>query len=142
MPRAGDETWRRLLEWTAGQTPSERLAAQVLRGEGYQGIDPSHPLGGPDGGRDAVASKAGKRWIMAVYFPRGRESFGAIRKKFLDDLVAASKHKPDGLVFVTNQELTLSERSELSGAAGNVEVDIYHLERLASILDSPAYYGA
>lgn len=41
-----DETWHRLREWTSGQTPSERLAAQLLAEEGYSEIDPSHPLGG------------------------------------------------------------------------------------------------
>ena len=47
-----DETWHRLREWTSGQTPSERLAAQLLVASDYKDVDPSHPLGGPDGGRD------------------------------------------------------------------------------------------
>src|SRR5262249_21924019 len=128
--------------WTAGQAPSERLAVQVIRGEGYQGIDPSHPLGGPDGGRDAVALKDGKRWILAVHFPRGSQPFGAIRKKFQDDLKSASKHNPDGFVFVTNQDLNLSERSNLADSASGLAVDVYHLERVASLLDSPKNYGA
>ena len=40
----GAETWRRLLNWDRGQTASERLAAHILRFEGYASIDPSHPL--------------------------------------------------------------------------------------------------
>ena len=41
-----DETWHRLRDWTLGQSPSERLAAQVLIFEGYKSVNPSHPLGG------------------------------------------------------------------------------------------------
>jgi len=41
----GDETWNRLLSWTKGQKPSERLASHILRTDGYKSIDPSHPLG-------------------------------------------------------------------------------------------------
>ncbi|WP_032405577.1 hypothetical protein [Rhodococcoides fascians] len=89
-----DETWFRLREWTQGQTPSERLAAQVVHAEGYEGIDPSHPLGGKDGGKDAVATKDGKSWVMGVYFPRGQQSLGTIKKKITDDLVGARKQKP------------------------------------------------
>ena len=66
-----DETWHRLIEWTKGQAPSERLAAQILVHEGFSSLDPSHPLGGPDGGKDAMANKDGLRFAMAVYFPRG-----------------------------------------------------------------------
>ena len=64
-----DETWHRLREWTKGQTPSERLAAQILLHEGFSDFDPSHPLGGKDGGKDAIATKEGMRFAMAVYFP-------------------------------------------------------------------------
>jgi hypothetical protein len=81
-----DETWHRLRDWTNGQAPSERLAAQILLHEGYKGLDPSHPLGGKDGKKDAVCQKDGQQWLMAVYFPRGQQSFKVIKKKFLDDL--------------------------------------------------------
>ena len=49
-----DETWHRLREWTAGSAAAERLAAQVLLADGYTSVDPSHPLGGPDGGKDLL----------------------------------------------------------------------------------------
>ncbi|WP_067470359.1 hypothetical protein [Nocardia amamiensis] len=86
-----DETRHRLLEWTQGQAPSERLAAQVLAHEGFEDIDPSHPLGGQDGGRDGVCTRDGQRWIFAVYFPRGQQSLTNIKKKLCDDPVAAAK---------------------------------------------------
>ena len=37
-----DETWHRLLDWTSGQAPSERLSAQVLLADGFSCLDPSH----------------------------------------------------------------------------------------------------
>jgi hypothetical protein len=133
-----DETWHRLREWTNGQTPSERLAAQVLMKEGFASLDPSHPLGGRDGGKDAVCIKDDKRWVMAVYFPLGQKSFSTIKGKFLDDSRGAQVHAPHGIAFVTNQELTLSERKELVTSATPLAVDLYHLERVTAILDSPA----
>jgi hypothetical protein len=133
-----DETWHRLREWTSGQTPSERLAAQLLIHEGFTSLDPSHPLGGRDGGKDALCIKGGKRWVMAVYFPRAQCSFSEIRKKFLDDLAGACAHEVQGIAFVTNQELALAERKSMSEASESLEIDLYHLERITAILDSPA----
>jgi hypothetical protein len=131
-----DETWHRLLEWTNGQGPSERFAAQVLLHEGFTGVDPSHPLGGKDGGKDAVCLKDGRRWVMGVYFPRGQQEFEAIKTKFSSDIHAARENNAEGFAFVTNQELRLAARSALS-AAWPDHIEIYHLERLTAILDSP-----
>lgn len=139
MPRNRyDETWHRLLEWTKGQTPSERLAAQVLIYEKFTSLDPSHPLGGPDGGKDALARREGRTFAMAVYFPRGRQSFSAIASKFRSDLAGAIKSGADGIAFVTNQELTLGEREELAETAGTMVTELFHLERLTTILDDPS----
>jgi hypothetical protein len=140
MPRAGDETWRQLRDWTGDQKASERLAGQLLRGEGYSDIDPSHPLGGPDGGRDARLNKDGKQWAMAVHFARGKQTFAALEKKFRADLASALEHKPEGFVFVTNQALTVSQKAKLARDAA-VAVEVYHLERVVSLLDSPRNYG-
>jgi hypothetical protein len=126
MPDRIDETWHRLREWTYGQAQSERLAGQVLIAEGYTGFDPSHPLGGPDGGRDGMATKDGQRLVMAVYFPRGQQGLNAIRAKFATDLDGVASNNADGIVFVTNQELTLSERRELVESTDS-RVDLYHL---------------
>ena len=52
-----DETWHQLLDWTQGPAPSQRLEALLLNEEGYDVIDPSHPLGGKDKGADATCSK-------------------------------------------------------------------------------------
>jgi len=132
-----DETWHRLREWTSQQAPSERLAAQILHHEGFEDIDPSHPLGGKDGGRDGVCTRNGRPWVFGVYFPRGQETFADIKKKFAGDLKGARKHDPHGFAFVTNQELRLAERKELQDLGETVEIELYHLERIAMILDFP-----
>lgn len=136
MSKRPDETWHRLREWTHGQALSERLAAQVLLAEGYKNLDPSHPLGGPDGRRDAVADRDGKKWIMAVYFPRGQQRIGMIKKKFRADLAGVDANNADGIAFVTNQELTVTEREEVSGSTDKL-VELYHLERCVTVLDQP-----
>jgi hypothetical protein len=132
-----DETWHRLLNWTYGQAPSERLAAQILLDQGFTDLDPSHPLGGKDGGKDAVCLKDGQKWLMAVYFPRGQHSVGQIQSKFEADFVGVAKNAVAGIAFVTNQELTLGERAQLAAVCGPVALDIFHLERIATILDQP-----
>jgi len=136
-----DETWHRLRDWTKGQTPSERLAAQILIHEGYANLDPSHPLGGKDGGKDALAVRNGVRYAMAVYFPRGQQSFADIARKFRDDLAGARRNSVEGIAFVTNQELTLSQREQLRTEAKPTEVELYHLERITAILDAPDMAG-
>lgn len=133
-----DETWHRLREWTNGQAQSERLAAQILVDAGYVGIDPSHPLGGKDGAKDAICQKDGERWIMAAYFPRGQQDFAAIESKFASDHAGVKKNGAVGIAFVTNQELRLAERKVLQTAAAPHALDLFHLERVTLALDKPA----
>lgn len=137
----GRETFNRLLNWDRGQAPSERLAAIILSKEGFKGVDPSHPLGGKDGLKDMVLSFNGKRWIGAVYFPRGQQSFSDIKSKFTHDLSGIDANNANGLAFVTNQEIRLSERKILTEIAPKIDVQIYHLERIASLLNTPSCYG-
>ena len=135
-----DETWHRLREWTNGEAQSERLAAQILHFDGYEDVDPSHPLGGPDGGKDILCMKVGLRCLAAVYFPRGQQDFRTIKDKFLGDFQKAQAQQPpvDRFLFVTNQELRLAERKDLAERAGDIDVELYHLERITAVLDSPA----
>lgn len=137
----GDETWTRLLSWTKGQKSSERLASHILRAEGYKSIDPSHPLGGRDGLKDFITIKDNIKWIGAAYFPRGQKSFSEIKDKFKNDLKGIETNKVSGMVFVTNQELNLGERRELKKLGKPNTIEIYHLERIANILDTPENYG-
>jgi hypothetical protein len=136
-----DETWHRLLEWTKGQAPSERLAAQILLHEGFAGLDPSHPLGGKDGGKNAITSKEGVRFVMAVSFPRGKQPFRSTKTKFKGDLLGVARNDAKGIAFVTNQELTLIQRAELKTRAAPTVVELFHLERITAILDTPSMAG-
>jgi ribosomal protein L32 len=137
----GRETWHRLRDWDKGQSESERLAARLLSIEGYEDIDPSHPLGGPDGGKDVLCKKDGRSCVVAVYFPRGQQEFRDTANKFDADLAKVKAQSAAGFVFFTNQELTLSERAKLEDSADSIVADIYHLERIASCLDTPRGYG-
>jgi len=138
----GSETWRRLLDWDKGQTASERLAALLLYCEGFQGIDPSHPLGGKDGLKDISLTSKGKKFIAACYFPRGQKEIKEIKGKFLEDFKGVEKNKVDGFIFVTNQELRLGERKELIESVNKeINVEIYHLERIMQRLETPMCYG-
>lgn len=138
-----DETWHRLREWTNGQAPSERLAVQLLLFSGYEEVDPSHPLGGPDGGEDILCKKDGLRCLAAVHFPREPQNFREIKKKFQSDFQKAEAQQSpiDRFLFITNQELRRAQRDELrklaEKAAKDIDVHPYHLERITGILDSP-----
>lgn len=138
---SGRETWRRLLEWDRGQAAAERLAAHILRLEGFTAVDPSHPLGGKDGLKDVVCRRGPEKWIGAAYFPRGQQTTKTSSDKFADDAKGVERNGAIGIVFVTNQELSLSERSNLIDANRSIQVDLHHLERISSLLDSPRCYG-
>ncbi len=137
----GSETWNRLLNWDRGQAASERLAGHILRSEGFGSLDPIHPLGGRDRLKDIVCFREGKKWVAAAYFPRSEKRFGAAKSKFTKDLAGVQKNKASGFVFVTNQPLSESSREKLKQSAQGTQVDIYHLERIVSILDSAPLYG-
>lgn len=141
MRNRWDETWHRLRGWTNGQAQSERLAAQILIDAGFEALDPSHPLGGRDGGKDALCTRNGEKWAMAVYFPRDQKDFTDILKKFSDDLAGANKNDVTGMAFVTNQELRLAEREHLNEVAGALKLDLFHLERVTTALDKPSMAG-
>lgn len=137
----GRETFYRLLEWDKGQAASERLAALILEQEGFRDIDPSHPLGGKDGGKDMLCEFNNFKWIGAAYFPRGQQSFDEIKKKYRHDLEGVYRNEAKGIAFITNQELSLMERKILEEMDKTVDVRIYHLERIANILNTPKMYG-
>ena len=137
----GTETWYCLLNWDKGQAASERLAGVILSHEGFRGIDPSHPLGGKDGLKDMLLTNKGRKWVGAVFFPRGQKSFSEIKKKFIHDCEGAVKKNAGGIVFVTNQELKLAERRELVDSQ-SIDVQLFHLERICLLLNTPSLYGA
>jgi hypothetical protein len=136
----GNETWKTLGEWVKQSAASERLAGLILLNDGFSSVDPSHPLGGPDGIKDIVCIKDGMKWVAGSYFPRGQKSLSDIKEKFLSDSRGKEANQVDAFAFVTNQELKLSEREELQSEV-NFTVEIYHLERISLLLNSPSLYG-
>ena len=142
MRKDGRETWNRLLNWDKGSAPSERLSALVMHYLGCRTLDPSHPLGGKDGIKDIVCEYNGVKCVAGCYFPRTAVSEKEIKDKFEDDYKGVAKNKADGFIFITNQELTLGQRSTLIDLADEkIVVEIIHLERLSSILNTPTMYG-
>lgn len=133
-----------LRDWVGGNVNAERLAGAILSLEGYRQIDPQHPLGGPDGGKDILCTKGGRRYVGAVYFPVGDKSLAAIKKKFNGDLKGAKTAKVDGIVFVTNQALSQKQRAALNALAGaeGLLCEPIHRERMRVLLDSSVGYGA
>jgi predicted ATP-binding protein involved in virulence/plasmid maintenance system antidote protein VapI len=132
-----DDTWYRLLDWNYGSESANYLAKQVLLDQGFTFLDAVHPLGGADVGNNSLLAKDGQRWLMVVYFPRQQQSFETIKTQFTDALAAIAKYAANGIVFVTNQELSRSERIELKQLCDFSLLEVFHLERLATILDSP-----
>jgi len=138
--KRGQEAWKRLLDWHDGQTSAERLASRLLNLIGYSNVDLSHPLGGPDGKKDIICKKDGKKWVVGVYFPNGQKKFKKIEEKFENDLKGVDQNDADGFVFVTNQELKISEKKDLKQKE-KFDIELIHLEALASLMDAPLGYA-
>jgi fido (protein-threonine AMPylation protein) len=138
------DTELKLKFWRGDQIGAERLAATILHIDGFSAVDPQCPLGGPDGLKDLLCEKNGWNYVAAAYFPTAEQKFKSVQDKFVHDLDGVSKNAASGIVFITNQSLTPSERDALSLLAdtkGHKSI-LYHLERLRSLLDSPSGYGA
>lgn len=137
-----DDTELRLITWRGGPTQSERLAASLLGLAGFVAIDPQAPLGGGDGGKDIICAKGGLTWVGAVHFPSTSCSYTKSKNKFSSDLQKAPREHR-GFAFVTNQHLTIKPRQSLEkiGKDNGRSVEIFHLERVRTLLDSPSGYG-
>ncbi len=130
-------TEQALQNWRYGQTQAERLSAGILVVEGFESVDPQAPLGGPDGIKDVVCKKDGQKWVAAAYFPTTLKTYDDIENKFLNDLKGVTKNDANGIVFFTNQRLTLGERKLLLEHAEPLAAEIYHVERMRAVLDTP-----
>ena len=117
------------------------MVADLLHVDGFEDVDPQHPLGGPDGLKDVLCRKDVLRWVAAAYFPPTTPTFTAVSKKFTDDFAGVAVNDADAFAFFTNQPLTVAERKQLSDVASPKRAEIYHLERLRSLLDSPKGCG-
>jgi len=109
--------------------------------ESFQDVDPQHPLGGPDGLKDVRCSRNGKTWIAAAFFPPTRPAFKEIQEKFDHDFAGVAANDAEAFAFFVNQPLTIGERETLQSKTGGVPTEIYHLERIRALLDSPKGCG-
>lgn len=130
-----------LRDWRYGQTQAERLVAALLHLEGYDEVDPQHPLGGPDGLKDVLCRKDGVSWVAAAYFPPTLATVRDIKVKFMHDFAGVASNNAQALAFFVNQPLTIGERQEILSQAGHTRTELYHLERIRSLLDAPKGCG-
>ncbi|GAB2956104.1 Fic family protein [Amycolatopsis acidiphila] len=112
----------------------------MLQLSGYSDVDPQATLGGPDGKKDVLARRDGRLYVAAVYFPPTSPSFAQIEAKYVADRQGVDGNDADGFVFFINQHLSLGQRRDLL-RQGSVDDEIFHLERIRSVLDSPRGYG-
>lgn len=143
MSRIGNKTERELMFWRSGQLGSERLAAQILLADGYLDVNPIHPHGGPDGGKDIICKKNDMEYRVAVYFSGYPVDFTNVQSKFLGDLVKIAKSNAEVMIFFTNNRISEGERHVLLKEAKSKDLDliIYHIETIRSRLDNPICYG-
>lgn len=130
-----------LRDWRMGQVNAERLCAGLLRIGGYSDVDPQAPLGGPDGKKDIVAWRDGKKYIAACYFPTTPVDFTDITRKYKSDYPGVAANGADGFVFFVNQMLTVGQRAKLLEIGNRAEDEVFHLERIRGELDSPRGYS-
>jgi hypothetical protein len=130
-----------LRDWRYGQTQAERLVAALLHLEGFEAVDPQHPLGGPDGLKDVLCKKDGISWVAAAYFPTTAATFPDIKSKFKGDFKGVASNNAEAFAFFVNQSLTVGERQRLTKVANQMQTEIYHLERMVSLLNAPKGCG-
>ena len=151
MPFDTDQRLKSYLD--TNQLARERLCRAVLAlDKRFTEVNPRHPRGGPDGGRDIEAMfRQEQRVFGAVGFVNQANDFDEhkkiIRKKFGDDLKSAltAAPKPEVFVFLTNVNLTISEKNELVSKAKATSLEhaeIIDRERIRIALDSPDGFAA
>lgn len=129
------------------QLHREQMCRAVLAiDKRFSDVQPRHPRGGPDGGRDIEAVfRHGQRAFGAVGFVNqandSDEQKRKIKGKFSSDLQSAvsAEPKPDVFVFFTNISLTIGEKDTLvadAKAAKFIYCDIFDRERIRIILDN------
>lgn len=130
------------------QLHREQMCGAILAiDKRFSDVQPRHPRGGPDGGRDIEAIFRGDQITFgAVGFVNqandSKEHKKTIKEKFFSDLKSAisSDIKPSTFVFFTNINLTISEKELLIDEAKKHQIihcEILDRERLRISLDSP-----
>lgn len=104
-------------------------------------VEPQAPLGGPDGKKDIIAWRNGKKYVAAVYFPPTKSTIAEITRKYKADLQGVQTNEADGFIFMVNQHLTPGQRKALLGLRDEKIDQIFDLERIRAVLDHPSGYG-
>jgi hypothetical protein len=130
------------------QLPREQMCRAILSiDKRFSDVRPRHPRGGRDGGRDIEAIyRYDQIAFGAVGFVNqandSTEQKKSIKIKFKSDLASAlsSDVKPNVFIFLTNINLTISEKQSLiknAKKSGILFCEILDRERLRIALDSP-----
>jgi fido (protein-threonine AMPylation protein) len=132
------ETEYKLLNWRGDSLNAERMCADILIMQDFESVDPQSPLGGPDGTKDILCKKGGRTYLAAVYFAPLPKTFRSIKAKFEGDYKGVKKNKVDGIIFMTNQKLTPSNKKTLQSIATKDKANciIYDNEAIRGLLDS------
>jgi fido (protein-threonine AMPylation protein) len=132
------ETEYKLLNWRGGSLNAERMCADILIMQDFESVDPQSPLGGPDGTKDILCKSGGRKYLAAVYFAPLPKTFRNIKSKFQEDYKGVNKNKVDGIIFMTNQKLTPSNKKilQLIATKDKVNCIIHDNEAIRALLDS------
>ena len=137
------DTEQALIVWRGSQHDSERMCAQLLLLAGYQ---EARSLASPrwTGRNEGRGLPEGRRALGdGSLFTRNEVEYDAVEAKLKDDAKGIAKNRATGIVFFTNNKLTISERDTLSAIITGTghKVDLYHRERVRLLLDDPRGYG-
>ncbi len=132
------ETEYKLLNWRGDSLNAERMCADILIMQDFESVDPQSPLGGPDGTKDILCKKSGRTYLAAVFFAPLPKTFRSIKNKFQGDYKGVKKNNVDGIIFMTNQKLTPSNKKALQAIATKDSANciIYENEAIRGLLDS------
>lgn len=132
------ETEYKLLNWRGDSLNAERMCADILITQDFESVDPQSPLGGPDGTKDILCKKSNRDYLAAVYFAPLPKTFRSIKAKFVGDYKGVKKNNVEGIIFMTNQKLTPTNKKNLNAIAekDGAKCIIYDNEAIRGLLDS------
>ncbi len=87
-----------------------------------------------------MCRRDGRAYVAAVYFPPTTQHFAQVKSKYEADYEGVGRNGADSFIFLTNQRLSVGHRAELL-SSGTAHDQVYHLERILGVLNSPLGYG-
>ena len=114
----------------------ERLATDLMAGTDFPGIE---PLGGSgDGGRDALHVHREEGTVRVFAYSVRNDWDTKLRQDCRQ--IAAAKHRPDEVVFVSTRTMSVQKRDDLRTEIRDThgwETEFYDIERLRMLLTGP-----